>query len=100
MHGNSACCTFINDFISPDKRTGFYLEARVSNGYYNAEDVPLNFVNVSLGNCTPRGNFSNCVSAVHNQGCNNQFASAACPGIANAMCTISIYLYDLSEMCL
>lgn len=77
------CCTA--NCLSPDKRIGFYLEARVSSGYYSAKDIAMDFVNVVHNKCIPRGNLSSCVSKVQNQGCENQFASAACPGRHHAI---------------
>ena len=64
--------------------TVVYLEPVVRSGYYSTEDVPTDFVNVSLSSrCNPAQQmFSSCVGEVNDRQdqCDNVFASIACPG--------------------
>ena len=61
-----------------------YIDSVVKSGYYSAEDVPTNFINITLSSsqCNPRQTFSSCVGEVNDRQdqCDEVFASAACPG--------------------
>ena len=56
-----------------------YISGNVDSSYYSADSVSTSFVNVTL-ECSPLRPFNICVGEVHDQGCDNRFASAACPG--------------------